>query len=128
MTKTRKPGRGVTGGGAYKKGATFKVHTRKPHTDTVYPGDIRNVPEFKQQYQIMLGLKVEAQKQLRASQAIARKLEKRENLLLLAQSVDKAVSTLEDAVGTLHRMLHLLGEFASKPVRVAAPDRYPEAE
>jgi hypothetical protein len=111
----RRSYRMVTGGGAYKKGSTFKVNPVSPQTDTVYPGTVLSQQELAEQYQIMLSLRSEAQKQLRLAQQIARKLEKRENLLQLAGQVDTAVNKLEDAVGTLHRILHILVDFAHKP-------------
>jgi hypothetical protein len=127
MTKKRRVPRGrgrVTSGGAFKKGqAKFSVHPRGPQTDTVYPGTVFSQQELAEQYQIMLALKVEAQKQLRLAQQTARRLEKRENLLKLAEQVDGAAGTLEDAVGRLQRTLHILVDFAQKPpVRLPAGD------
>ncbi len=110
MKKSKR--RAMIGGGAYKKGQRLHLKTT-PSGDVVFPGIVTSPKELAEQYQIMLTLKAETQKQLRLAQQITRRLEKRDHLLQLAEQVDASVRSLEDTIGRLHGVLRLLAAFAA---------------
>ena len=125
MTKKAKRKRlPIVSGAAYKKGARFKVRTM-PTGDVVFPGTVASVEELHKYHQVLLEIKADLKQQLLTAQRTTRRLEKRENLLVLAGQVDTAVDRLEDAVGKLHRLLRLLAAFVETP---STPDLPPTGE
>lgn len=88
---------------AYRKGQSLKIRTTEDG-HVPLPGVVTTPTEVHQQYQLLLGVQQEARRLLREAQAMNRKWEKREHLLVLVTSLDEVITKLETSLGRLSEM------------------------